>query len=166
MRKWISIRSERIIEARRTSIGLKKHRLAKLARLSRQTVYDLERGTLKDLSFGRLSRLLTVLGFSFDNPSLVARQKKRGLWMAAKTSSVSYRDDLSEEMLERILLTGEVPPGFEAHIGYLLGQAPIEYVVMAVEETSQHAHQAPSKIWSNVARLATSLSPNRKELWV
>ncbi len=86
--------------------------------------------------------------------------------MAAKTSSVSYQHNLSEEILERALTTEEVPLGFEAHIGHLLRQVPVEYVVMAVEETAQHAHQVPSEIWSNVARLATSLSPNRKELWI
>lgn len=82
--------------------------------------------------------------------------------MAAKTSSVSYQHNLSEEILERALTTGEVALGFEAHIGHLLRQVPVEYVVMAVEETAQ----VSSEIWSNVARLATSLSPNRKELWI
>ena len=79
-----------------------------------------------------------MLGLDFDTSSLAARQKKRGLWMAAKTSSVSFKHDLSEAMLEKSLATREVPLGFEAHLGHLLEQAPIEYVVMAVEETAQH----------------------------
>lgn len=156
----------RMIKARRQSIGLTQQHLAKLAKLSRQTVQTLEVGTIEDLGFERLSRLLSVLGLGFDNLSLTARLKKRGLWMAAKTSSVSYRYDLSEEMLEHTLATGSVPPDFEAHLGYLLGQAPVEYVVMAVEETAQHAQRAPSEIWANVALLAISLAPNRKELWI
>lgn len=156
----------KIIGARREAIGLTQKQLAKLARLSRQSVQNLEVGTIKDLSFKRLSRLLAVLGLDFDSPSLTARQKKRGLWMASKTSSVSYRHDLSEEMLEQSLATGEVPLGFEAHLGHLLGQAPVEYVVMAVEETAQHQQRLPAEIWKNVAHIATSLAPNRKELWV
>jgi transcriptional regulator with XRE-family HTH domain len=156
----------KIIGARREAIGLTQKQLAKLAQLSRQTVQNLEGGTIKDLSFKRLSRLLTVLGLDFDHPSLTARQKKRGLWMASKTSSVSYRDDLSEEILEQSLMTGEVPPGFEAHLGHLLGQALVEYVVMAVEETAQRQQRSPAEIWMNVAHLATSLAPDRKELWV
>ncbi|BBE08840.1 Transcriptional regulator, XRE family [Mycoavidus cysteinexigens] len=79
--------------------------------------------------------------------------------MAAKTSSVSYQHNLSEEMLERTLATGSPPR-------LLTRQAPVKYVVMAVEETAQHAQRAPSEIWANVARLATSLAPNREELWI
>jgi transcriptional regulator with XRE-family HTH domain len=154
------------VRARREAIGLTQERLAKLAKLSRQTVQRLEAGTIKDLSFGRISNLLTVIGLSFDGLSLTARQKKRGLWMAAKTSGVSYRGDLSEHMLEQTLATGIVPPGFEAHIGHLLDEAPVEYVVMAVEETAQQQRRAPSEIWSNVSYLALQLSPNRKNLWI
>jgi hypothetical protein len=47
--------------------------------------------------------------------------------MAAQTSSVSYRCELSPEMLEHALATAVAPPGFEAHI---------DYVVMAVEEAA------------------------------
>ena len=136
----------RMIKTRRNAIGLTQQHLAKLAQLSRQTVQNLEAGTIEDLGFQRLSRLLSVLGLGFDTLSLTARLKKRGLWMAAKASSVSYRHALSEKILEHTLATGIVPQDFEAHLGYLLGQAPVEYVVMAVEETAQHAHRAPSEI--------------------
>lgn len=78
------------IRARRQAVGLTQQRLAKLADLSRQTVQRLEVGTIQDLSFQRLSNLLGVLGLNFGLPSLAARERKRGLWMAAKTSSVSY----------------------------------------------------------------------------
>lgn len=153
------------VKARREGLGLTQDRLARLANLSRQTVQRLEAGSIKDLSFQRVTALLSVLGLGFDNLSLASRQKKRGLWMAAKTSSVSYREDLSESLLEKILATGKVPPGYEAHIGHLLGQAPVNYVVMAVEEAAEHEHLSPAQVWSNVAQLANTLSPVRKELW-
>jgi len=156
----------RAIRARREAIGLTQERLAKLARLSRQTVQRLESGTIKDLSFQRVSTILDVLGLSFDMPSLTARQKKSGLWMAAKNSSVSYRGILSEEMLEQALATGEAPAGFEAHIGHLLDETPLELVVMAVEEAAEREHRAPTAIWSNVSLLAKKLSDRRRELWI
>jgi len=154
------------IKVRRKAIGLTQERLAKLAHLSRQTVQKLEAGSIEDLGFQRVSSLLTVLGLSFDKLSLTARNKKRGLWMAAKTSSISYRDDLTESMLEHALATGQAPEGFEAHIGHFLDEAPIGMVVMAVEEAAQLEHKMPTEIWSNVAALARKYSDDRKELWV
>jgi transcriptional regulator with XRE-family HTH domain len=156
----------REVRNRRESLGLTQDRLARLARLSRQTVQRLEAGTIKDLSFQRVANLLSVLGLDFDLPTLAARNRKRGLWMAAQTSSVSYRGELSEDMLESALATGTVPPGFEAHIGHLLDEAPVEYVVMAVEEAACREHVPPTTIWSHVAELARAFSDDRKALWV
>ena len=154
------------VRERREAIGLSQNRLANLALLSRQTVQRLEAGTIKDLSFQRVVSLLAVLGLSFDNISLDARKKKRGLWMAAKTSSVSYIGDLTENMLRQILATGETPIGYEAHIGHLLDEAPVSIVVMAVEETARQEHRPPADIWLNVAKLAKRHSDERKELWI
>ena len=67
------------VYARRQALGLTQTRLAKLAGLSRQTVQRLEAGTINDLGFQRLVRLLGVLGLSFDPPSIDARQRKNGL---------------------------------------------------------------------------------------
>ncbi|MGS0741107.1 helix-turn-helix domain-containing protein [Glaciimonas sp. GG7] len=154
------------VRGRREAIGLTQDRLAKLAHLSRQTVQRLEAGTIKDLSFQRVASLLSVLGLSFDSVSLDARKKKRGLWMAAKTSSVSYVGELTENMLEQILATGQAPVGYEAHIGHLLDEAPVGIVVMAVEEAARLEHRSPSEIWLNVAKLAKIYSDGRKELWI
>lgn len=152
------------IGERRRSLGLTQERLARLAGLSRRTIQTLESGTLQDLGFERLARILSVLGLSL-SASMDARQRKHGLWMAAKNASVSYRGELSAEMLERTLATAEVPSGFEAHVGHFLDESPLDYVVMAVEEAAQHEHRAPSEIWANVARLAQKHSINRKDLW-
>jgi transcriptional regulator with XRE-family HTH domain len=152
------------ISERRRSLGLTQERLAKLAGLSRRTIQALEAGTLQDLGFDRVMRTLGVLGLSF-SPSTEARKRKRGLWMAAKNASVSYRGELSADMLEQALATAEVPSGFEAHVGHFLDESPLDYVVMAVEEAAQLEHRAPSEIWANVARLAQRHSISRKDLW-
>ncbi len=154
------------IRMRRQALGLTQVRLAKLARLSRQTVQQLESGTIDDLGFERIRRLLGVVGLDFESLSDAARRKKRGLWMAAKTSSVSYALDLSEELLERMLATGEAPQGYEPHIGHFLDEAPVSVVVMAVEEAAEREHRKPAEIWRNVARLADQHSDSRREYWV
>ena len=81
------------IRVRRLAVGLTQQRLAKLAGLSRQTVQQLEAGTIGDLSFGRLVSLLGILGLNFAPPSITAREKKNGLWMAAKNArtTVNWR---------------------------------------------------------------------------
>lgn len=97
------------VRVRRLAVGLTQQRLAKLAGLSRQTVQQLEAGTIGDLSFGRLVNLLRVLGLNFAPPSIKAREKKNGLWIAAKNASVSYRGELTSDQLMRALTTGKVP---------------------------------------------------------
>lgn len=154
------------IRSRREEIGLTQGRLAKFADLSRQTVQRLEAGTIQDLSFQRISALLTVLGLSFEVPTTNARLRKKGLWMAAKTSSVSYKGELSSDMLERALATGTVPLGFESHIAHFLDEAAIEVVVMAVEETAQIESIPPAAIWAHIKEMARLLGGYRKELWM
>lgn len=93
------------VRIRRLAVGLTQQRLAKLAGLSRQTVQQLEAGTIGDLSFGRVLNLLGVLGLNFAPPSIKSRKKKCGLWMAAKNASVSYRGELTAEQLQQALAT-------------------------------------------------------------
>jgi len=51
------------VRERREVLGLTQVRLARLANLSRQTVQSLETGTLKDLGFERVGRLLDASAF-------------------------------------------------------------------------------------------------------
>ncbi len=155
----------KLVRERRLATGLTQARLARLADLSRQTVQRLEAGTIADLSWQRVAGLLRVLGLGLEAPSLAARHKKRGLWMAAKSSSVSYRGELSEAMLEQALASGEVPVGYAAHLGHFLDEVAVEVVVMAVEETAVREDVAPAQVWGNVARLARTLGCARAPLW-
>jgi transcriptional regulator with XRE-family HTH domain len=153
------------VRQRRLATGLTQGKLAKLANLSRQTVQRLEAGTIQDLSFKRVSSLLDVLGLDLMTPSLERRKRLRGLWMAAKTSSVSYKGELSSDMLKQALASGIAPAGYEAHMIHLFDEAPVELVVMAVEETAQQEDVEPARIWANVARLAKDLGCVRTDMW-
>lgn len=155
------------VKSRRKAIGLTQEHLGRLAGLSRETVQRLEAGTLNDLGFQRVSQLLSVIGLDFETLSIESRRKKKGLWMAARSASVSYKGDLSPSMLETTLATGLVPHGFEAHIGHLLDETPVEVVVMAVEEAAEHEAVSPSSIWAQVAQLAMNFASNkdRRKIW-
>ncbi|HVR54937.1 MAG: transcriptional regulator [Variovorax paradoxus] len=153
------------VRARRTALGLSQAQLAQLSGLSRQTLVGLENGTLNDLGVNRVGQVLAVLGLDSPAPDTLARRKKRGLWMAAKTASVSYARELAPETLGEVLASGEVPAPFVPHLAHLLDEAPVATVVMAVEEAASRGHLPPRQIWRNVARLAETLSVHRRALW-
>ncbi|SOE50421.1 helix-turn-helix domain-containing protein [Orrella dioscoreae] len=153
------------VRTRRSELGLSQAQLAHLSGLSRQTLVGLENGTLSDLGVNRVGQVMAVLGLDSPKLDTQARRKKRGLWMAAKTASVSYAQELAPETLEQALASGEVPASFAPHLTHLLDEAPVPVVVMAVEETASHTHQPPKQVWRNVAKLAGSLSLHRRTLW-
>lgn len=142
------------VRVRRAELGLSQAQLAHLSGLSRQTLVGLENGALSDLGVNRVGEVMAVLGLDSPKPDTLARRKKRGLWMAAKTASVSYARELAPEVLGQALASGDVPPTFAPHLTHLLDEAPVPIVVMAVEEAASLAHVPPRQIWRNVAKLA------------
>jgi|JRYF01.1.fsa_nt_gb transcriptional regulator with XRE-family HTH domain len=132
-----------IIRERREALGLTQSRLARFSGLSRQTLVGLEAGALSDLGFNRVAQVLAVLGLNFDPPSQAARDRKRGLWMAAKNASVSHVQDVPPDALSHALASGSVPTGYAAHLTHLLDEAPVSLVVMAVGETAANDGLAP-----------------------
>lgn len=154
------------VRARRLALGLTQLRLARLAGLSRQTVQRLEAGTIADLSFGRVVKLLGVLGLSFAPPTIKAREKKRGLWMAAKNASVSYKGELTSEQLRHALATGHLPPNHHSQLLHFLDETPLQVVVMAVEETAHLEGIPPAQIWACVAKLTRQIGSVRSNLWL
>ena len=154
-----------IIRERREALGLTQSRLAQLSGLSRQTLVGLEAGALSDLGFNRVAQVLAVLGLDLDPPSQAARARKRGLWMAAKSASVSYVQEVPPDTLGHALVSGSVPKGYAAHLTHLLDEAPLPLVVMAVEEAAANEGVAPKAVWRNVAKLARSLAVHRQGLW-
>lgn len=154
------------VRSRREELGLSQGQLAHLSGLSRQTVVGLEGGTLSDLGVNRVGQLLSVLGLDISAPSTANRQRKQGLRMAARTANVSYAQALSAEGLARVLVSGEVPAAYIAHMTHLLDEAPPSMLVMAVEEAAGKAQVPPRNIWRNVARMACTLSAHRRRLWM
>lgn len=153
------------VRARRSELGLSQAQLAHLSGLSRQTLVGLENGTLNDLGIKRVGQVMAVLGLDTPVPDTQARRKKRGLWMAAKTASVSYAQEINPAVLEQVLASGDVSPSFAPHLAQLLDEAPVSIVVMAVEEAASRAHLPLRQVWRNVAKLAQSVSVHRRAMW-
>ena len=103
--------------------------------------------------------VLQVLGL---NPETFAPlPTKSWLRMAAETSSVSYQGNLTSERLLSVLVSGNIPSEFHAHMIHFLGEAPMQIVVMAVEQASQKSGKPIVAIWGNVVKLCTSLRCSR-----
>lgn len=153
------------IKERREALGLSQRQLANFADLSRQTINGLENGSLEDLGYNRLARITTVLALRMMPLHVMERRAQGGLWMAAKTASVSYRDELTPELLENALMTGEIPTGFRPHMAHLFDESPIELMTMAVEEVALRQHMPPRHVWRHVARMAQALPARRAALW-
>ena len=117
-----------------------------------------------DIGYNRLAALLQLLSLSFESLSISARLAKRGLWMAAKNVSVSYRNEMPPDLLSSVLRSGVCPPEYASNIGCFLDETPLELVIMTVEETAADA-QARAHIWRHIASLASQYGSARNALW-
>lgn len=151
-----------LVRSRREHLGLSQEQLAGFTHLSRVTVNQLERGTLKDLGVAKLLPLVRLLGIRLELTA--APTRRNGLYMASITSGVSLREKISEKRLSTALGTGIIPPGHRPQIAALLNEAPLEMLAKAVEESARREHIAPKKIWAHLQVWARDLQSTRREL--
>jgi transcriptional regulator with XRE-family HTH domain len=150
----------KLVRERRDTLGLSQDRLAKLAGLSRATINQLETGALVDLGVIKLACLLELVGLTFEAHARTTPH--RGLLMASRTASVSYRTQLDAAQLAKALATGEVPPGLLPHVATFLHEAPLPLVVSAVEEAAKRGRVPPKRIWQHVVRWASEINSPRR----
>lgn len=151
------------IRRRRKALGLSQARLAHLSDLALSTVSGLENGTLADLGYNRVAQILNVIGLVPSTPVQRVLGRQNGLFMAAKTASVSYKDELDVPTLITALATGEVPRKFIAHVAHLLDEAPLPLIVTAVEEAAEKSHTPPKRVWKNISMLAKQFDLSRQK---
>ena len=155
------------VAQRRAALGLSQAGLARLAGLSRATVNALERGTVVDLSVGRLGRLLQVMGTQLQLAPRATgagvAANKAALQTAAQTASVSYRTAMPASALAEALVSGTLPAQYVAHVSTLLDEAPVAVVVAAVEAAARQAGVPPGRVWKHVGAWARELQSPRKE---
>jgi len=150
----------KLVHERRDTLGLSQDRLAKLAGLSRATINQLETGALVDLGVIKLACLLELVGLTFEAHARATPH--RGLLMASRTASVSYKTQLDATQLAKALATGEVPPGLLPHVATFLDEAPLPLVVSAVEEAAKRGRVPPKRIWQHVVRWASEINSPRR----
>lgn len=156
------------VRARRREIGLSQAELARLSGLSRQTISELEGGTIKDLSLKRAERLANVLGLNFqlsggDVPARRMVHRMTPLSRASRTASVSYRKRMAPARLRNVLVKGESAPADIPYVHALLDDAPVS-LLASVADQLQDGPEGAARIWQNYRKLARQVKSNR-DLW-
>lgn len=150
------------VHQRRLELGLTQGALAQMAGVSRATVNGLERGSLANLSLGRLGLLLQVVGLRLQwGPVRGASDK--ALAQAAQICSVSYSQALPVQVLATALVTGVVPDAFKAHMITLVDEVPLPVMVAAVEAAALGAGVPTAKVWKHIGVWARLMRSPRKE---
>ncbi len=148
------------VRARREALGLTQLRLGKFADLSRVTINQLENGTLSDLGVVKLVSLLELLNLTLN--ATPGHQKTRGLRMASRTASVSYRKALDIKTLVQALTTGTVPSGYEAHLCTLIDEGPLSVIIQTVEGVARQSQVPARQIWRHLMNFATKYASPRR----
>ncbi len=156
------------VRPRRSDMGLSQATLAHLAGLSRTTVNSLEKGSIKDLSLHRASKLLDVLGLSLSIPQVHPRParpapgRSPALDVAARTANVSYKSQVTSAELRDVLVKADVPPRIFANVRALLEDAPVATLARAVEQLHDELGIDRSEVWKNMRALAQQMQVKRE----
>ncbi len=148
------------VRERRIELGLNQSQIAAMSGLSRTTVNLLENGSLSDIGFVKISKLMKVLGIEL-HTSHTTPKKSNSLLMASRSSSVSYREPISAKELSSALATGVVPTNKLPHIATMIDELPVELIVSAVAEAANDSDVAPKKIWSHINQWAADFQSPR-----
>lgn len=160
------------VRIRRSDMGLTQIALATLSGLSRATVNQVEKGTIKDLSLTRAARLLEVLGLSVaiatprPRPASREQEKEKGraLDIASRTASVSYKTAVSATHLREALTSGTPASAFLPHVYALLDEAPVSLLASVVEQLHREEGVERAQVWKRMRELAHRLK-SRREIW-
>lgn len=156
------------VQERRTRIGLTQASLAALSGLSRQTISQLESGSIGDLSLQRAQKLADVLGLALQ----VGRPHGQGpapkgrmtpLHKAAMTAGVSYRGQIPPARLRRVLLKGQLDPEDGPFVHALLDDAPVSLLAALADQLGGGA-DGSAAVWQSYRALARQLK-SRRALW-
>lgn len=158
------------VRTRRCEMGLTQAALATLSGLSRQTINQVEQGTVKDLSLNRAEKLAAVLGLGVyvqqphAKPRVTRSTGMSALTRAARTASVSYRTTLEPSRLQKMLVEGTVPLDQAPHLHALLDDAPVSLLASVVDELHEATGVDRKVVWSSLRDVAHRVKSTR-DIW-
>lgn len=133
--------------------------LARAAGLSRTTMNLLENGLFPDIGIRKAQAILDHLGLAL-HVRPVQRRRPDYVLMARTVANASYRAELSEAELVRVLLTGRLAVRYRPHLRTLLTEAPLAVLRGLVQEVGRWAQ--PGRVADNVHGLSETLGTARR----
>lgn len=158
------------VHARRSEMGLTQARLAALSGLARQTVNQLENGSVVDLSLNRAGKLAAVLGLSLhvQGHDVGKRGRAAGrmsaLNRASRTASTSFREVIQPSRLRKILLEASVSEADAPYLHALLDEAPISLLASVCEQLHDQSGLARQQVWQHLRQLARQVM-SKRDIW-
>jgi len=149
-----------IIKHERIACGLTQRALAEASRLSRVTIVNLENGKVGDIGAVKLSELADIVG----KPIFSLGKNMDFMQMLLGNINTSYKNTLSREQLEAIMLNGTNLVDYAGHKFHLIEETPINLLVGAVKQLSIQSNISAKRIWKNLASLALAMG-SKKSFW-
>jgi transcriptional regulator with XRE-family HTH domain len=159
---YIAELGARIRQARKAR-GTTQSALAERSGISRETLVQLESGSLKDLGIAKIFRLLAVVGLDVVILETSTAASTDYVALAATAASTGFREPLAGEELVRSLLTGKLPARKAPHLRRLLEDTPARVVRGLVVQVSAWAKAG--SVERNVAALARALDVELRTEW-
>lgn len=149
----------------RNASGISQKELAELASISRATLNYLETGRLHEIGASKLFSLMDILGIQFNvNPVKAESNEAAIIGKAVKSANVSYRNEMSINILEDALTTGKIPLGFEGNMLYFIDEFPESMIIETIRAVAARKNVRPRKVWLNTLNLAKQVHSPRS-LW-
>jgi transcriptional regulator with XRE-family HTH domain len=148
-------------------MGLTQEQVAALSGLSRQTVCQVETGSVPDLGLNKAEKLASVLGLALrveTSHRKLLTHKMTPLKRAANSAGVSYKTSLTAAQLKNILMKGQVPSKYEPHLHALLDDAPVSLLAAVAEQLNEEVHISRDSVWRNYRDLASQVK-SRRDIW-
>lgn len=154
-----------VIREYRTASGLSQNELATLASISRATLIALEKGQLKELGASKLFAITDLLGVGLSyNKNVQSFDATVDIKKAVNSANVSYRAQLSAELLEESLLEGSVPKGYEGNFLHFVDEVPVPTILGVIRAVAARQHKKPKEVWRKTYALARQMKSPRA-LW-
>lgn len=155
------------VHVRRTQMGFTQAALAKRCGLSRQTINQLEAGSIADLSVQRVQRVADTLGLTLQVAGIGLRSRTHpprmsALHKAAQTASVSFREPITPVRLRHAITKGADAQAMP-YLLALLDDAPVALLAALAEELGRDADGATA-VWKTYRTLAAQVH-SRRDLW-
>jgi hypothetical protein len=103
----------------------------------------------------RAAKSAYKMSADMDSASLAGNLRRRRsdfLKIATTSASVSYKETIAPDELARILLSGNVPPGFRPHLRVVLEELPPSVLKGLGEQLSDR--MSPEELQENLAAIA------------